>query len=335
MRLRIGITLAILAIALAALPAFAANSGINAPAGSVSAKTLNERLIEAARAGRLDEVEALLHDGAKVDARDDSLWTPLILAASTGSVETVQALLRAGADVNAQEGVNAYTALMYAARAGNIPLVRVLLDAKAQVSLKDTVGRTALHVAARGGKVEIMELLLAAGANPLADSHFLGTPLHHAAICGQPEAVRCLLKHGCPVGLRDEDGSTPLQFATIAHSNEVDVIKALLEAGADINGPSGNDGETVLMWAAHESERVTALRFLIQSHADVKKTDDHGWTALMWARQSENEEAAKILKQAGGEERTNLSYAAARGDLAGAIVAGQAGRQWPEAGGTR
>jgi ankyrin repeat protein/thiol-disulfide isomerase/thioredoxin len=284
---------------------------------TVSGKTLNERLLDAARDGRADDVKALLRDGAKVDARDDSFRTPLILAASTGNVAIVQALLKAGADVNAQEGVNGDSALMYAAVWGNMPLVRILLDAKAQANLKDTVGCTALHLAARDGNIETMELLLAAGADPSAqDSRFLGTPLHHAAVGGQPDAVRFLLKHGCTVGLRNEDDSTPLQFATIAHSNEVDVIKALLEAGADINEPGADDGETALMWAAQHSEHVAALQFLIQSHADLNKTDDHGWTALMWAKHSGHEEAARILKQAGGEEYTNLSYAAANGDLA-------------------
>jgi ankyrin repeat protein/thiol-disulfide isomerase/thioredoxin len=259
----------------------------------------------------------LLRDGAKVDARTDSFATPLILAARTGNVAIVQALLKTGADVNAQEGANGDSALMYAAVRGNIPLVRVLLDAKAQVRLKDAVGQTALHLAARNGEIEVMELLLAAGADPLAeDSRFLGTPLHHAVIGGHADAVLWLLRHGCPVSLRDEEGSAPLPYAVIARSNNVDVIKTLLDAGADINEPSANDGRTALMSAASESDHVEALQYLIQSHADLNATDNLGWTALMLAESSGHDQAAKILKAAGAQERTNLSYAAAGGDLA-------------------
>jgi ankyrin repeat protein/thiol-disulfide isomerase/thioredoxin len=320
MRLRTGRTLAIAAFSLAAVPALAANLETNAPtatSASIPGKTLEERLIEAARDGRADEVGALIHDGSKVDARDDSYATPLILAARTGNVAIAETLLKAGADANVQEGVNGETALMYAARAGNTPLVHVLLGAKARVDLKDTVGRTALHLAARDGNVEVMELLLAAGADPSAqDFRFLGTPLHHAAGGGQADAVRCLLKHGCPVGLRDKNGDAPLHLAVIGNSNEVNVIKALLNAGADINETGVPAGETPLMWAARFSEHVAALQFVIQSRAELNKTDNLGWTALMWAKRSGNEEAAKILRQAGGEEHTNLSYAAANGDLA-------------------
>jgi ankyrin repeat protein/thiol-disulfide isomerase/thioredoxin len=294
--------------------ALGAARGLAADVNSI--KTLNERLLEAAQGGHLDEVKVLLHDGAKVNARNDSFKTPLIVAASTGNVGIVQALLKAGADVNAKAGVNGVTALMYAALRGNIPLVRILLDAKAQLNLKDNVGRTALHFAAHDGKIEVMEMLLAAGADPLAeDSHFLGTPLHHAAVGGHAEAVRCLLRHGCPVGLHDEDGAAPLHLAVIGHSNAVDVIQALLDAGANINETDASDGETPLMWAA-QSEHIGSLKFLVQSHADLNKTDNLGWTALMKARVSGQDEAVKILEQAGGEEHTNLSYAAAVGDLA-------------------
>jgi ankyrin repeat protein/thiol-disulfide isomerase/thioredoxin len=283
-------------------------------AATISGKTLNERLLDAARGGRLDEVKVLLHEGAKVDARDDSFSTPLLLAASTGNVETVQALLRAGADVNAQEGVNGTTALMFAATRGNVPLVRVLLGARAQVNLKDPVGRTALHLAARGGRIEVMELLLAAGADVSVQANFPGTPLFMAVVRGNSDAVRCLLRHGCSVRARNNDGETPLHLAVIGGSN--DVIQILLEAGADINAPDTNEGQTALMWAAQQSEQVAALQFLIRSRADLNKTDNLGWTALMWAKRSGHEEAARILKQAGGEEYTNLSYAAANGDLA-------------------
>lgn len=284
--------------------------------GTTSGKTLNERLIEATRDGHLDAVAALIRDGAKVDARDESLSTPLILAASTGQVEIVQALLKAGADVNATNSGGS-TALTAAARGGNAALVRVLLDAKSRVNLKDCVGRTALHLAARGGKVEIMELLLAAGANISAqDSHFLTTPLLNAVLGGNADAVRYLLRHGCPVNLRNSDGATPLHSATIGRNTNTNVVKVLLEAGADIDARHAEDGSTPLMWAAQSEHPAAVLRFLIQSHADLNKTDNQGWTALMLAEFSGQEEAAKIIKQAGGEEHTSLSYATATGDLA-------------------
>jgi ankyrin repeat protein len=144
-----GFALAISVLTLGTAPSLATDVAHTPPgphASRISGKTLNERLIDAAREGHLDEVEALIHAGAKVDARDDSLRTPLILAASTGQVEIVKALLKAGADVNAQEGVNGETALMCAARDGNLPLVRILLDAKAQAIDREPAAQAAVKV---------------------------------------------------------------------------------------------------------------------------------------------------------------------------------------------
>jgi ankyrin repeat protein/thiol-disulfide isomerase/thioredoxin len=280
-------------------------------AAAVSGKTLNERLLDAARAGHLDDVKALIHDGAKVDGRDDSLRTPLILAASTGNVAIVQALLKAGADVNARN-IGGSTALMGAAWAGDVPLVRILLDAKAQVNSTNDMGRTALHLAARGGKTEVMEPLLAAGAD-ISEQPEGGSPLDQAVVGGHAEAVRWLLRHGAPVNGHNKEGTAPLDHAV--NRGDTNVVQLLLDAGANIDARHTIDGETALMWAA-QSEQVAALQLLIQSHADLNKTDNLGWTVLMWAKHSGHDEAAKILKQAGGEERTNLSYAAANGDLA-------------------
>jgi len=314
MRLRTGRALTIAAFVVAAMPALATNPETNVPAsGSVSGKTLNERLIEAARDGRADEVGALIHDGAKVDARDDSLWTPLILAASTGQVEIVKALLKAGADVNATNSVGS-TALMLAARAGDATVVRLLLDAKSPVNAKGYMGMTALHYAAHEEKVDVMELLLAAGADISAQSE-VDTPLDVAAYWGHVDAVRRLLRHGCPVNVRSKEGIAPLDSAIMGENASTNVIRMLLDAGANINA-QGGDGHTALICAAQLQTRAEVLEFLIQSHADLNKTDNQGWTALMLARQSGQDEAVKVLKAAGAQERTNLSYAAAVGDLA-------------------
>lgn len=309
MMLKTGFALAISVLALGTAPTSAAD--VTPANASIPSKTLNERLIEATRDGHSEAVEALLRDGAKVEARDDSLRTPLIVAASSGNVAIVQALLKAGADVNARN-VNGSTALMGAALTGNAGVIRILLDAKAQVNSTNNMGRTALHFAARRGVVEIMELLLAARA-VVSDQPEGGSPLDQAVIGGHADAIRCLLRHRALVNGHDKKGTSPLDHAMFG--GDTNVVQILLDAGAEIDARHATDGETALMWAA-QSEQVAVLQLLIRSHADLNKTDNQGWTALMWAKSSGQDEAAKILKLAGGEERTNLSYAAATGDLA-------------------
>jgi len=60
-------------------------------------------LIQAADAGRLDEVAQLLENGARVTSTDDAGRTAIVAAAYGNHVEVAERLVEAGADVNTQD----------------------------------------------------------------------------------------------------------------------------------------------------------------------------------------------------------------------------------------
>ncbi len=269
--------------------------------------------MDAVSSNRPDQVEDLVRQGAKVDARWPDFQTPLIMFSNHRYVDSVQALIKAGADVNATND-RGLTALMTAARNGSADVVRTLLAAKARVDAKSEGGITALHEAVSVGNIEVIELLLAAGADISARSEWFGTPLHYAA--WNADVARCLLRHGCPVdapGNEDCLDMPPLS-AAVAFGNSSEVIKLLLEARANVNAQDKR-GETALMWAA-QLGKTNALTLLIPSHADLNRTNSQGWTALMEAKFRKNDEATRLLQEAGGKERQNLSFSAAMGDPA-------------------
>ncbi|MFA5192745.1 MAG: ankyrin repeat domain-containing protein [Verrucomicrobiia bacterium] len=280
-----------------------------------SERTLEERLMDAAVLNRPDQIEELVRQGAKVDARRPDFQTPLMWCALDRHVDSVRALIKAKADVNATAD-RGHTALMVAARNGSTAVVHLLLAAKAHVDAKMEGGTTALHQAAEAGNVEVIELLLAAGADISARNEWLGTPLHYAN--WNVDVARCLLRHGCPIdapGCENIFGAPALSTtAAFGHSEATKVIKLLLQAGADINAQDKLGG-TPLMWAI-QPKKTDVLELLIQSHADLNKTNFLGWTALMEAKFRKKDEAARLLQEAGGKERKNLSFSAAMGDLA-------------------
>jgi hypothetical protein len=96
--------------------------------------------------------------GASAAVRED-----LTEAAKKGSVEQVRALLRDGADPNAASP-DGRTPLMEAAEAGRRDAVAVLLSAGADPDVHDRLGRTPLDVAERAGQADIARLLRARGA---------------------------------------------------------------------------------------------------------------------------------------------------------------------------
>ena len=68
-----------------------------------------------------------------------------------------------------------------------------------------------------------------------------------AAASNKIEAVAALISHGADVNAREEDGWTPLMFAS--HEGYAKVVEALLDAGADkeLKATSGwAEGKTAL-----------------------------------------------------------------------------------------
>ena len=97
-------------------------------AGHAAAQT---PLIEAAKKGDTEKVQALLAQGADVNAKDKGGFTALMDAAWEGHTDTVQALLAHGADVNAKDN-NGDTALMMAKEKGHKEIVHILKEAGAK-----------------------------------------------------------------------------------------------------------------------------------------------------------------------------------------------------------
>jgi len=97
---------------------------------------------------------------------------------------------------------------------------------------------------------------------------------------------------------RDTDGSTPLHCAT--WKGHPDAVKALLEAGADVNAANQNDhwGTTPLHAAAHANQAVIA-QLLIDHGANPKAKDMEGRTPLFHTTFHKAKAVAKLLEKFG------------------------------------
>ena len=100
--------------------------------GSGAARQAPPSLPDAAAAGDLPRVRALLSAKAKVDVRSFNGATPLMNAARNGHLDVVRALLAARADVNAVQNDQS-TALIIASQSGHAEVLRALLDAGANI----------------------------------------------------------------------------------------------------------------------------------------------------------------------------------------------------------
>jgi ankyrin repeat protein len=158
---------------------------------------------------------------------------PLADAVMRGDVAAVQALLGQGADVNAAQG-DGMTALHWAALNGDLATTNLLLKAKAKTEAVTRIGSyTPLHLASSRGQAAVVARLLEAGSHVAAVTDTGVQAIHLAAQAGNPDALRSLLDRGADVNARDETyGRTPLIFAT--SENRLGAMKLLIAKGADV-----------------------------------------------------------------------------------------------------
>jgi uncharacterized protein len=119
------------------------------------------------------------------------------------------------------------------------------------------------------------------------------TPLGLAAFMGGPDVVRVLLEHGADP---DDDadnqfGVRPVNAAAAAHDRET--MRLLLEAGADADAQQ-QGGFTPLHEAAH-SDDVEMARLLLEAGADPSIAADDGRDAARMAADDDSAGVAALL----------------------------------------
>ena len=333
-----------------------AGADVNAPPSPQGGKSA---LVAAIKCQKLELAQSLLQRGAKANCRNGE-QTALGEAVNQRSTELVALLIEAGADVDAYYNTKKYllesgTPLQAAALSGSIQIATMLLNAGATVNKPSARSclRTALECAVHGNCAEIVLLLLANGADPNTcanvyekSSTALGYalsrwsinidilsalinagadvnkmarpgsahPVRQAAAKSNAEAVQLLLEAGACINSTSEDKCTALQAAS--GTRNIDLIKILIGAGADVNAPAGPErGRTALQQAVEHGD-IEISRLLLAHGADVNAPAAHsrGITALQGAMMNGHLKIVLMLLQAGAQ--VNAPPASTEGRMA-------------------
>ncbi|MDP2621888.1 MAG: ankyrin repeat domain-containing protein, partial [Hyphomicrobiales bacterium] len=165
--------------------------------------------------------------GARLDAETGDGRTPLAVAVGRGAPVLVRLLIERGATAEGEAGGRALAA---AAASGSLEIVQMIAEAGAALDGADAKGRTALAIAAAGGLDEMAVYLLAKGAKPNALNPVDGTTaLMWAANAGFMDIVKALLAAGADVGVVAKDGWDAVKAAEMAGHDD---IARLLRRGA-------------------------------------------------------------------------------------------------------
>jgi ankyrin repeat protein len=253
-------------------------------------------LLYAARDGRRESMRLLLDAGADIDQTDANGITPLLMAISNNHPETALLLVERGADVRAMDWYGR-TALWAAVEARNM----------------DVDNATFVNSVDRGPFLPLIRELLRAGSDV------------NARLIETPPIRRHMLPITGSLAWVDFTGQTPFLAAALAA--DLDVMRMLLEAGADPRIPTF-EGTTALMAAAGvnwvmaqtydegPAARLAAVRLCVDMGLDVNAVNAMGLTAIHGAANRGSDDIIGFLAQKGArldvkdkEGRTPLNWA--------------------------
>ncbi|KAH8977684.1 ankyrin repeat-containing domain protein [Lactarius hatsudake] len=271
---------------------------------------------------RVDAVRFLLKHGAHVNSGLKDLRTPLHMAADVGDPEVARILLEHGADVDIRDNYGQVPLHLVSIserdfrspsdKGGERSIIaRLLVKHHADVNARDMYGATPLHFASRHWRFEICRLLLDNGANANARDvrgrnllHELSQKVPYAGVKFQNilSIAELLLKHGVDVNALDEDGATPLHFAS--SYGMLELARLLLDSGAHANVKNVL-GQTPLHLVSQEegpsNEDPNIARLLLERVMDVNARDNDQATPLHFACYRGNFETALVLLDHGAE----------------------------------
>ncbi|UPK99928.1 hypothetical protein LCI18_010863 [Fusarium solani-melongenae] len=299
--------------------------------------------------------QLLIKNGAQLNTKDFHLRSPLQLALSLPSYEFAELLVDSRCDIG--DSVEELRRLL--AREGEIPGRTGLFQALSRV-LNPSDQCSFLHPAIRSGDTKSLKVLFDSGFDPkLKDKTGLSL-FFYALLHQNVPSLRFLSENGAdlnewlpastipklsPSLPRQQEiqktltrGATPLHL-TARVMNDAEMVKLLLELGADPNHVLGTSNREIALIGVCANHFLGVARELLKAGANPNHASNDGRNAMYWALYCGNGELFKLLVQHGGDvnyrwqhdECTLVMMAAERGNMdilrvlvdAGADVGGQ------------
>eukprot|EP00833_Pecoramyces_ruminatium_P002820 jgi/Orpsp1_1/1176852/evm.model.c7180000059273.1 len=291
-------------------------------------------LMWASYLGHTEIVHELIYRGkANVNIKSDIEESAILLACEKGFVETAKILLENGANVN-DTNYHEDTLLMIACLKGNIELTRLLLENNADVNAQNKSNDSALIYAVERNQEECVQLLLEHHADLTLKNDYNDSIFVIAYRKNNVDIMDLLLEY------YEKNYIINYSFDNNDSSNNTKTKNKLMieeeeniENNCDNNVKNDDDdfleddrnlisnGKTLLMLACIH-ENYDMMELLLKHHTDASFKNFEGNTALHFACQARNINAAKLLLRynsnlvhiSNKKEKTPLMIACKLGD---------------------
>ena len=245
-------------------------------------------LTAAAYTGKIEVLRALLEKNADVNTGSRYFGKPLQAAAYAGHNDVVLLLLEQGADVDDGGAAGWYTldqaldsqyygtALQAASLAGHEHIARLLVKSEYNAKNSGKDYPHAIMMAAQGGHPGLVQFLMENG-RITQPSRLRKLLLRRACHYGQEQVVRMMLDSGANVNVHDGMTGTPLHIA--AHHGYEKVVRLLLARGANQHHRHRHHPYNGPIHEAAKTGHERVAQILLDHGADI----NGGWPAPLAA----------------------------------------------------
>ena len=262
---------------------------------NIQNKNGSTALMIASQNGHIQVTEQLLKEDADVNIQSKKRVTALMIASVKGHAQLVELLAKELVDIDVQMD-DGYTALMLACY-GHLKVAECLLQSFADPHIVAYNGSTAFSLAAHGGNRDLINMLLdkaepttdeiekaivtsCYGGHPILTT-FLSNKLPHLTndqrelldLCVKGDLGSVIMKTldspDTPLVL----GLTPLMVASSC--GHVDIVDALIQAGADVNKQESHLGLTPLFFAIRGGKSFSIIETLLMYGASLNVIADN------------------------------------------------------------
>ena len=160
---------------------------------------------------------------------------------------------------------------------------------------------SALDQATSAECVDAVDMLLSIlEADPNSSDSEGVTPLMLACHHGNIRIATLLLQARANINQQNNNGWTALMYACYSETPHNDLVRLLIQSGADISIKSSKLQRTALMVAA-ERGHTSIVQYLLDEGAPVNTQDVYGITSLMTASQEGHSEVVRVLINYGAD----------------------------------